>query len=49
MVPLLYVIETSPPCRAVFMLARAIGLKLNIKYINMTEGEHLGPEYLKVS
>ncbi|KRT83622.1 Glutathione S-transferase [Oryctes borbonicus] len=49
MVPILYQVVTSPPCRAVFMLTRAIGLKLELKDVNITEREQLKPEYLKLN
>ncbi|GJQ67932.1 putative glutathione s-transferase [Trypoxylus dichotomus] len=47
MAPVLYQVITSPPCRAVFMLARAIGLELDLKDVNLAENQHLTPEYLK--
>ncbi|KAK9739891.1 Glutathione S-transferase, N-terminal domain [Popillia japonica] len=49
MAPLLYQVITSPPCRAVFMLARAIGLTMDLENVNLTTQEHLKPEFLKLN
>ncbi|GJQ67931.1 hypothetical protein Trydic_g16689 [Trypoxylus dichotomus] len=49
MAPVLYQVISSPPCRAVFMLARAIGLKLDLKDVNLAENQHLTPRYLKLN
>nr|CAD7439499.1 unnamed protein product [Timema bartmani] len=47
--PLLYYYLLSPPCRAVLLLAKALGVQLNLKVINILEGEQFSDEYLKVS
>ncbi|KAI4470441.1 glutathione s transferase d10 isoform a-related [Holotrichia oblita] len=47
MAPLLYQVITSPPCRAVLMLARAIGLTIDLQNVNLMTQEHLKPEFLK--
>lgn len=44
----LYYMPTSPPCRSVMLVAKALGVNLNLKMINVMEGEHLTPEFLKV-
>lgn len=44
----LYMIDASPPVRAVLITAKAIGLKLNTKEINILTGEQLTQDYLKV-
>lgn len=49
MAPVLYSVDTSPPCRSVLMLAKAIGLSFDVKTINLSEGDQLKPEFLKVS
>ena len=49
MLPRLYMFHGSPPARAVLITARAIGLDLNKIEINVMKGEHLKPEYLRVS
>nr|CAD7195924.1 unnamed protein product [Timema douglasi] len=47
--PLLYYYLLSPPCRAVLLLAKALGVQLNLKVINILEGEQFSDEYIKVS
>lgn len=49
MAPTLHSIEISPPCRAVLMTRKALGLSLNIKECRLFEGEHLKPEFLKIN
>lgn len=49
MVPVLYYLPPSPPCRAILLLARMIDLKLDLKVINILEGEHMKQEFLDVS
>ena len=44
----LYVMNLSPPCRAVLMAVKQLNLTVNIKQIDLRKGEHLTPEYLKV-
>lgn len=44
----LYYVPGSPPCRAVLLTAKALNLTLNLKLVNLHDGEHLKPEYLKV-
>lgn len=43
-----YVLPGSPPCSAVQMTAKAVGVELNLKPVDMFAGEHLKPEYGKV-
>ncbi|XP_037071994.1 uncharacterized protein LOC119093185 [Pollicipes pollicipes] len=45
----LYAVEGSPPCRAVFLTLKAIGLDRNLKIISMQDGEHKTPEFLKMN
>ena len=42
-------LPASAPCRSVLMVAAALRLKLNLKPINLMEGEHLRPTFLRVS
>lgn len=42
-------LTASPPCRSVSMLAKALGIKLNLKPINPQLQEHLTPEFLKIN
>lgn len=43
-----YYTSGSPPCHAVQMTAKAVGVELNQKVINLATGEHLKPEFIKV-
>jgi glutathione S-transferase len=44
-----YYLPGSAPCRAVQMTAKAVGVELNLKKTNLMAGEHMTPEFLKVS
>lgn len=44
-----YYLPGSSPCRSVLMTAKAIGVALNMKITNLKAGEHLTPEFVKVS
>lgn len=44
-----YYTPGSPPCSAVRMTAKAVGVELNPKLIALEKGEHLTPEYLAVN
>lgn len=48
MAPTLYSTDLSPPCRAVLLVGKALGLYLNVQECNLWAGEHTTPEYLKV-
>ncbi|KAL5283860.1 GstD1.2 family protein [Megaselia abdita] len=39
----------SPPCAAVYMTAKAIGLKVNIIEMDLMAGDHLKPEFLAIN
>ncbi|XP_011691910.1 PREDICTED: glutathione S-transferase 1-1-like [Wasmannia auropunctata] len=43
--PVLYYYSPSPPCRAVLLVAEAIGLEMELISLNVMAGEHLTPEY----
>ncbi|XP_053605296.1 glutathione S-transferase 1 isoform X2 [Plodia interpunctella] len=45
----LYYLPPSPPCRAVMMTARTLGLDLNLVLTNIMEGAHMTPEYIKMN
>lgn len=47
--PILYQIPLSPPVRAVLLVADAIGLELELRYVDLMKKEQLNPEYIKVS
>ncbi|KAB0802678.1 hypothetical protein PPYR_04864 [Photinus pyralis] len=44
-----YYLPASAPCRAVLLTAKAIGVELNLKRIDLMKGEHLTPEFLKIN
>jgi len=44
----LYYFPPSPPCRAVLLLAKRMGIDFNLKTTNILAGEHLTPEFIKV-
>lgn len=43
-----YYLPASAPCRAVMMLAKAIGVRLNLKIVDVLRAENMKPEYVKV-
>lgn len=45
----LYYVPGSAPCRTVLLAAKAVGVDLNLKYTDLMKGEHLSPEFIKVS
>jgi len=49
MVLTLYHCPLSYPSRAAFMVARAVGVDIIVKNVNLFEKEHLSPEFTKVS
>lgn len=44
----LYYLGGSAPCRSVLLAAKAVGVDLNLKTVDLMKGEHLTPEFLKV-
>ncbi|XP_057319780.1 glutathione S-transferase 1-1-like [Microplitis mediator] len=47
--PILYFGKWSPPSSAVRMTAKAIGLDLNLREINLLNKEHIREDYLKIN
>ncbi|CAH0583129.1 unnamed protein product [Chrysodeixis includens] len=45
----LYYLPPSPPCRSVMMVARVLGLDLDLVVTNIMEGQHMTPEFLKMN
>jgi len=39
----------SPPCQAVILTAAALGVELDLKYLNLGSGEHLKPEFVEIN
>lgn len=44
-----YYHRASAPCRSVLMAAKALGVELNKKPLNIMQGDHLQAEYLKIN
>ncbi|KAJ3663901.1 hypothetical protein Zmor_008119 [Zophobas morio] len=49
MAPTLYMLPASPAVRSVQITAKAIGLQMEEKLVDLSKGEHLKPEYLKLN
>ncbi|XP_019870085.2 glutathione S-transferase 1 [Aethina tumida] len=45
----IYFFSLSPPSRATLMLIRALGLKHNVKIVDITQKEQFKPEFLKIN
>lgn len=45
----LYYLPPSPPCRAVLLLGRILGIDFHLKSVNIQEGEHLKRDFVDVS
>lgn len=45
----LYYHPFSPPSRAVVLMAKAVGVDLNLKKIDILAGEHMKPEFLAIN
>jgi len=44
-----YYIPGSAPCRAVLMTAKAVGVEMNLKLIDLMKGEQMKPEFIKIN
>lgn len=42
-------LSASPPCRSVLMVAKNLGIDLNLKVINTHAQEHLTPEFVAIN
>lgn len=49
MAPVLYYFDLSPYCRSVLMMARAVGVTLELRVINLKQGDQLKPEFLAIN
>lgn len=47
--PVLYFLPPSPPCRAVMMVGRMINVNFELKPVNVLEKEQLKPEFVEVN
>lgn len=45
----LYYERCSPPCNSVIAVARALGVQLNLIYIDLDKGDNLTPEFRKLN
>jgi len=45
----LYYMSLSPPCRAVLMATKQMNIKVNLKTIDLRNGEQNSPEFLKLN
>lgn len=45
----LYYLLMSPPCRAVMLTAKAVGVELNLKETNIFKGEQMKPEFVALN
>lgn len=45
----LYYMRCSPPSNLVLLAARQLDVELNLIYTDLMKGEHLAPEFVKVS
>lgn len=48
MTPVLYYVPPSPPCRAVLMLGKMLGIDFDLKLLNIQEGEQFKAEFVEV-
>lgn len=48
MPPILYYLPPSPPCRAVLLLGRMLGIDFDLKPVNVLDGEQLKAEFVEV-
>lgn len=48
MPPILYYLPPSPPCRAVLLLGRMLGIDFDLRAVNVLEGDHLKAEFVEV-
>lgn len=44
----LYYMPASAPCRSIIMLAKELGVELNLKYLDLMAKQQLEPEFVKV-
>jgi len=44
-----YFLDGSSPCRSVLLVAKAVGVELNLKMTDLMKGEHMTPEFLKMN
>lgn len=48
MMPVLYYLPPSPPCRSVLLLGKMLDIEFDLRAINVLEAEQLKPEFVQV-
>lgn len=48
MAPILYYLPPSPPCRALLILNRMLEIEMELKVVNILEGEQFKPDFIQV-
>lgn len=46
--PILHYVPESPPCRMVLFMGRLLNIEYDLRFVDVTNGDNLTPEYLKV-
>ncbi|XP_053945502.1 glutathione S-transferase D7 isoform X1 [Anastrepha ludens] len=49
MVPTLYYLPPSPPCRSILLLGKILGVDFDLKTVNVLEGEQLSPDFTSIN
>lgn len=49
MAPTLYYMPPSPPCRSILLLAKMLEIDLDLKLINILEGENLKQDFVEIN
>lgn len=47
--PILFYYPLSAPCRAVLLLGRLMNIEFDLKIVDITKGENLLPQFIKVN
>ncbi|XP_047474926.1 glutathione S-transferase 1-like [Penaeus chinensis] len=47
--PDFYYASMSPPCRGAHLVAKAVGVDLNLKPIDLSKGEHKSPDFVAIN
>lgn len=49
MAPTLYYMPPSPPCRSILLLAKMLNIDLDLKLVNILEGENLKQDFVEIN
>lgn len=47
--PVLYYLPPSAPCRAVLLLGKLLNIEFDLRLVDLMKGEHLKPEFVEVT